>query len=203
MFGSKMFGIRRLALVAPLVGMVAFIAPIQAAAEGATAGVVTGTVSLTPGLLPTLAVQSFTFNSNSIVAAFANSSTACAGDGSLSVSATGGSTLGENTAEGVGKVSALTGSGSVTTGTSGCPAGSTVSVSLLPDFLSDNTYVRIGAVVWVWLWIQICITTPLGTVWINAWVYVKALFRPTSGNGVTTPATAASFTGAFAGAEVP
>jgi hypothetical protein len=189
-----MFGIKRMALVAPLLALVTFAAPVEAATPTVLTGVTTGTVNLFPALTVTPSTTSFTF-SGAVLSPAVFVTTACPGGvatGSINPVNAAGSTvvpLGETVAAGAGFVTALTGSGSSTCGA--------LSVSLLtPSTPPDNEYVRVGPDVKVYLWLQVCVTVNGVPICVTVWVAVWALFTP---NGTLPPYNSASFTGAFAG----
>ncbi len=131
-------GIRRFAIIGA--GLVAVgMATVPASAVGAGAGVVTGTVNLSPGFAfppAASAPQTFGFASATIAGAGVSvqgTTASCAGAVMASANASGGTTVAENEAAGVGSLT-INATGSCTVGSLNVTCGA-------------GTYVRVGVIV--------------------------------------------------------
>jgi hypothetical protein len=166
-------------LVAIVALSVVVMMALPASAVGA--GEVDGTVgNITPGITTTATLQTYQFNPIELAGVFANGTNVAVGQVTTST-VSGGSTTPESITGGAGTV------GNFTFSSTGVHQG-TASGSC------SGTYTRTVSIVLVSL---NCTLSVNGGASVPAHVDVRAQFTPTSGNGITSPITAANFFGEF------
>lgn len=177
------------------------VGPAQAAGGGA--GVVTGGVTITtpatgiPVATAAPVATTYTFTSTVITGnlTVTSGTSAATYNGLVAVTASGGSAS-ENAAGGTGTVTitALAGTD---------PTGATIALAASPA--PTGHFLRLGTNVDVELRFSVTITPPIGPAITGGTIVTlrSAQFVPTSGNGVTTPVTAATFAGSYAAVQNP
>jgi len=180
------FGI---ALVAAIAMVAVFVLPAGAASGN---GSVSGTVSSSPGIPPVgqpAHIDSFHFTPIVLTGQFAdNNNNTFQGEITTS-DVFGRNTTKEDVTQGNGVVDAFTFHDTLTLGTK---LNGTCGTANLPG--SAGTFMRVGTIVEVALHCSYQVGTAPKA---NTTVTVVAQFTPTSGDGITTPVTAANFTGEY------
>jgi hypothetical protein len=180
---TRLFRRSLIATVVSGVGVLGFAMAPASAATGGAVGAVVGTVGpISPGITLTCTPQTYSFAPITIEGAIAAGTQTAVGTITTS-GISGGSTGCESTTGGNGTVGAFT-------------LSSTLGVGTVSGSCTGGTYLRVGSIVLVNI---NCTINVNGTTTSLPSLAVVAQFTPTSGNGVTTPVTAANFAGAWGG----